>query len=154
MIQKAFKTIFGKKKVHDKKEGPEKLAVSLKNRSQQFGSFLVKFLNDSVIEYNSIREKCKNLQNTNYELGLKHLENNNVDEAIFRFKITKKFWPNCHNANYQLAYCYSLIEKYYKAEPILNEIIAKNLSNEEFSFNQEARDLLEHIKQISQNQQS
>lgn len=96
------------------------------DKMQQIPGFLNKKFNEAVAEYSLIREKMKDLSKTNYDLGMKHLERGLVLEAIFRFKMVKRFWPDNYEAYYQLAYCLILVEKFDQAEEIIAELITKN----------------------------
>lgn len=91
-------------------------------------------------EFFSIKNKCKNLRETNYALGLKHLQNGNLSEAIFRFRFIKKFWPDLFDAHYQLAYCLALKNKSAEAKKILEELLRKKPD-----YDQKAKELLERI---------
>lgn len=84
-----------------------------------------------TIEYSTIKEKFQDLSKANYDLGIKHLEEGNVREAIFRFKITKKFWPHNYEAYYQLIYCLILENELDEAEKIIDELLIKNPSYKE-----------------------
>ncbi len=96
------------------------------NKIQQVPDFVSKKFDEAVTEYSVIREKMKDLSKTNYDLGMKHLENGRVSEAIFRFKMLKKFYPEYYEAYYQLAYCLILVEKFDKAEEVIAELLQKN----------------------------
>jgi tetratricopeptide (TPR) repeat protein len=101
------------------------------NKVQQIPGFVSKKIEEAVTEYGIIREKMKDLSTTNYNLGMKHLENGRISEAIFRFKLLKKFWPENYEAYYQLAYCLILEEKFDKAEEIITELLQKNSDYED-----------------------
>ncbi len=105
------------------------------------------FLNESALavknEIISIKEKTKDLHQTNFDLGIRHLENGNLSEAVFRFRFIKKFWPDDYNAYYQLAYCLILQEKPKKARRVLEELLEKNPE-----FDPEAQELLERLNQV------
>lgn len=70
----------------------------------------VNFLSDKakvlVSESKVIVEKLHDLHQTNYDLGMVQLEKGNLNEAIFRFKIVRKFWPQNYDAQLKLIYCY------------------------------------------------
>jgi len=83
-------------------------------------------LEEAKTEYSVIKSKLSNLLETNYQLGLKHIERGNLSEAIFRFKFIKFFWKDCFDAYYQLAYVLILAKKPYQAKKVLNELIIKN----------------------------
>jgi tetratricopeptide (TPR) repeat protein len=87
-------------------------------------------INDTIDELLVIREKMKDLSKTNYDLGLKHLEKGNLKEAVFRFKLVKKFWPHNYEAYYQLAYSLVLLEKYVEARAVIDQLLKKDRSYE------------------------
>lgn len=63
----------------------------------------------TIEEVKIISEKIQDLGKTNYELGIFHLNNGNISDAIFRFKILKKFQANrFDDIDYYLAFCYFL----------------------------------------------
>ena len=141
MLKQAFKFLF--KKHSDPKEVVE-------NSNKKENVFLGKFkiLSNTLCERADIvrkeiltvRERSKNLRKSNYELGLKHLENGDLSDAIFRFRFIKKFWPDLYDAYYQLAYCLVLKKKPAEAKMILEELLLKKPDYEE-----KARELLGHI---------
>lgn len=92
-------------------------------------------------EFTVAREKSKDLRRSNYDIGLKHLEKGDISEAVFRFRLTKKFWPDFFDAHYQLAYCLALSNKLNQAKTVLEELLQKNPD-----FDPKARDLLDQIK--------
>jgi tetratricopeptide (TPR) repeat protein len=141
MIGNILKKLVGKsdKKLKEASKG-EKLAENLRKKSEEFTQFLGDKMESVREEYFSIREKTKNLRQTNYDLGIKHLENGHVDEAIIRFKIIRRFWPDVIDAQYQIAYCLVLKEKFKEAKKVLDELLNKNPD-----YDQKAHDLLDHI---------
>jgi tetratricopeptide (TPR) repeat protein len=89
-------------------------------------------LSQSVIsEHGVIKKKIKNLYQSNYDLGLQHLNNGNVREAIFRFRIIKKFWPHIYDAYYYLIYCLVLDNNLTEAQKIIDDLLIKNPSDKE-----------------------
>lgn len=132
------KKILGKS---DKKDtGAEKMAISLRARSEKLTQFLGDKFQLVQDEISDVREKAKNLRETNYNLGLKHLENGRLTDAIFRFRLIKKFWPDLFDAYYQLAYCLVLDDKLDEAKKVLEELLTKNPD-----YDQKAYDLLESL---------
>jgi tetratricopeptide (TPR) repeat protein len=121
-----IKKIIGFDKKASNPLGDESVKDSLINKVQQVPTFVSKKIDEAVTEYGIIREKMKDLSATNYNLGMKHLENGRTSEAIFRFKMIKKFWPENYEAYYQLAYCLILVEKFDKAEEVIVELLQKN----------------------------
>ena len=88
-----------------------------------------KFINikktiDSFID--DIRKKLQNLYKTNYETGLYHLNNGNLFEALFRFKILSKFWPDFLDGRYYLAYVLLLRGCLSDSKEELKKIIKKD----------------------------
>ena len=77
---------------------------------------------------------------TNYSLGLKHLDKGNVSDAIFRFRFVKRFWPECFDAHYQLAYALTLNKRPFEARKILTELLKKKPD-----YNIKAQELLDKI---------
>lgn len=55
------------------------------------------------------KNRLNNLTETNYNLGLYHLHNKNLNDAIIRFKLIEMFFnPNDSKANYMLGWAYFL----------------------------------------------
>ena len=144
MIRFLFSKITGKKDPKAPESTGTKLAVTLRQNSEKFTGFLGEKFELAQEEYSSIKEKCKDLRSTNYNLGMKHMENGNLPEAIFRFKIIKKFWPDNYDAYYQLAYCLTLQEKFLEARKVLEELLGKKPD-----FNSVASELLTCLNQIN-----
>lgn len=99
-----------------------------KNKIDALSGFIDKVFKAAIAEYKIIRQKMQNLSQTNYNLGMKHLNEGNLKEAIFRFKITKKFWPENYEAYYQLIYCMILVHNFKSAQIVINELLEKNPS--------------------------
>lgn len=123
MIGRIFKKLIGKSE--EKETFGGKLAINLREKSARLTEFLGDKLEVAQSEFSVIKQKCKNLRETNYDLGLKHLENGNLTDAIFRFRFIKKFWPDLYDAYYQLSYCLVLNNELKKAKEILEELLIK-----------------------------
>ena len=146
MIGNILKKLVGKSDKKPKEEPKrENLAENLRKKSEELTQFLGDKIESVREEYFSIREKTKNLRQTNYDLGIKHLENGHIDEAIIRFKIIRKFWPDVVDAQYQLAYCLALKEKFKEAKKVLDQLLSKNPD-----YDQKAHDLLDHINSLEE----
>jgi tetratricopeptide (TPR) repeat protein len=147
MIKFIFKKILGKKE--EPKEEPlnSKIAISLREKSKEFSDFLFTKIGSTKEEISVIRTKFKNLLETNYSLGLKHIERGHIPEAIFRFRFIKKFWPHHYDSYYFLAYCLALKRKKVEARKILEELFIKNPN-----YDQKAKDLLDHLKSSVENE--
>jgi len=105
------------------------VADSVGNKKEELKNFLLTSL-----------EKTKNLPRVNYELGLKHLDNGNLWDAVFRFKILCKFWPDYENGREHFAYCLILQRRNEYAKRVLKSLI------EDEKDNTYAKSLLESIE--------
>jgi hypothetical protein len=124
MIKFLINKALGKKS--EKEEKSEKIASKIKNNVKNFSGFLSEKTDLALKEYASIKEKSKNLVETNYKLGISHLEKGNLSDASLRFFIMTKFWPQFYEAHYQLAYVLILKEKPLKAKKVLEDVLSKN----------------------------
>ncbi len=94
-----------------------------------FGFFLNHF--DIVRkEFEIIKEKSKNLLESNYQLGLMHQDKGNLSDAIFRFRFIKKFWPHHYDSYIQLANCYISKKRFNRALQVLDELLIANSTYE------------------------
>jgi len=122
--------------------------ISLGDKIQQKAQGFIKFIQDRIeeskSEFGDIKSKMSNLLETNYQLGLRHLAKGNISDAIFRFRFIKKFWPNCFDAYYQLAYCLVLNKRVFEAKKILKELLEKDPN-----YDPKAKALLENLNQES-----
>ncbi|MFT5703001.1 MAG: tetratricopeptide (TPR) repeat protein [Rickettsiales bacterium] len=110
----------------DKKTEPVKTQSSkeiIGNKINKISDFFGSSLDNAVEEFKNIRAKSKNLYTTNYDLGSKYLEEGNLKEAIFRFRITKKLFPKKYEAHYQLIICLVLNGNFNKAEKLMIELL-------------------------------
>lgn len=140
MIKKIFKKLLGKS---DKKETvSDSIAKGIQEKSAKFAGFMERKFQQVYEEFFTIKNRLQNLRETNYKLGLKHLENGNLKDAIFRFRFINKFWPDLLDAYYQLAYCLVLDNKPVEAKSVLQKLL-----NENPDFDPKAFDLLQHIEQ-------
>lgn len=131
MIGGFVKKLLFKKSEKKQEKKPEKsLATSLREKSQELSSSVFDRIDVMKSELFTMKEKCGNLLETNYNLGLKHIEKGNLSDAIFRFRFIKKFWPEHQDSLYHLAYCLVLNKKPEEAKKILEELIAKNPQHE------------------------
>lgn len=98
---------------------------TIESRVDKFSNFIDHLFSFVVVEYRIIKEKMQDLSKTNYDLGVKHLENGNLKEAIFRFKITKRFWPHNYDAYYELIYCLILENEFDEAQKVIDDLLKK-----------------------------
>jgi len=124
MIKYLINKALGKES--SKEASSTEIASKIKKNIGNFSEFLSEKKELAEKEFYSIKEKSKNLVETNYKLGISHLEKGNLSDASFRFFIMTKFWPKFYEAHYQLAYITMLRDKPYKAKKILDNLIAKN----------------------------
>jgi len=126
-IIRSIKKITGlhKKEPVENKEPKVSTAQSLERKIDKISHFMDNLFSWAVVEYQTIKNKSKDLSKTNYELGIKHLENGNLREAIFRFKITKKFWPENYEAYYELIYCLIMEGDFEEAQKVIEELLEK-----------------------------
>lgn len=101
------------------------IVQKIHDKAQGFASFFKTKIQETKDEFGDVRAKLSNLLETNYNLGLKHLEKGNISDAIFRFRFIKKFWPECYDAYYQLAYSLTLNNRPFEAKKILTQLLAK-----------------------------
>lgn len=108
----------------------KKLTTKDKNKTpgkvEKFSNFLSKTFDNAILESKTISKKMQDLQKTNYELGMMHLNKGNINEAIFRFKIVRKFWPNNYKAHLNLIYCYFILKKEKQAQKAINILLKLN----------------------------
>lgn len=124
MIKYLFSRAFGAK---SKKEiSMEKTSGKIKENFNQFSTFLLQKKDLFLQEFFSIKEKSKNLVETNYKLGVYHLEKGNLSDAKVRFFLMTKFWPKFHEPYYQLAYILMLEQEPFKAKKIIENLFSKN----------------------------
>lgn len=99
----------------------------MKNRILQLEEFIVsipqkirvlilEFMNQCSIAV----EKLKNLSQTNYNLGIFHMDKGNVNDAKMRFNFTVKLNPDLALAHYHLARCHLFNLDFDKARQELN----------------------------------
>ncbi len=99
----------------------------MKNRILQLEEFIVSLphrireLALEMINQCSIAiEKLRNLSQTNYNLGIYHMDKGNVNDAKMRFSFTIKLNPSLALAHYHLARCHLFFLDFDKARQELN----------------------------------
>ncbi|MES2677641.1 MAG: tetratricopeptide repeat protein [Pseudomonadota bacterium] len=130
-IIRSIKRIAGSNNQNDKNQS-EKQAVGATSEVEnsahkidKLSGFFGKIFDNIVAEFHIIKEKSQDLSTTNYNLGIQHLEDGDLKEAIFRFKITKKFWPNNYDAYYQLIICLILNHDFDEAQIVIEDLLEK-----------------------------
>lgn len=118
------------------------LAEKITQKANNLFLFVKNKAQETKSEFGDIKSKMSNLLETNYNLGLRHLEKGNISDAVFRFRFIKKFWPDCFDAYYYLAYSLALNKRPFEAKKILNELLIKKPD-----YDSKATDLLNKINQ-------
>ena len=119
----------------------EKTESAFSQKIDKISDFFSEKFDFAKEEFFVIKEKFKNLRETNYNLGLSLLESGRISEAIFRFRFTKTFWPDLIDAHYQLAYCLALNGRFFEAKKTLQKLLLTHPSCEKKVF-----DLLKEVE--------
>ncbi len=151
MLGKAFSNSLSKNQTQKPKNIEKNVSLidNVKTKLENIFHFGNKKIQESKEELIVIKHKFNNLLETNYNLGLTHLENGYLGDAIFRFKFIIKFWPQHYDSYYQLAYCLILKNKFPQAKKIL-----ENLLDKKPDYDQKAYDLLKRINDFENHQKS
>lgn len=105
------------KRICGEENAPGKLAQKIK-------PFLKERTAQAAKEWKVAKEKMKDIPGTNYNLGLYHLQNGNLDDAIMRFKMVIFLTPEKAEAYYNLARCLIRIKDNPSAEENLNKALS------------------------------
>lgn len=119
------------------------LAEFLKSKAKSVFDFTINHFDVVKKELELIKTKSQNLLESNYQLGLRHIEKGNLGDAIFRFRFIKKFWPNHYDAYIQLANCYIIKKRYNKALLVLDELTIINPT-----YENQAQELINKIEEL------
>lgn len=122
MIVGLFKKALGIKD-SDNKDKEIVKKPSTKERFHQTLNLIEDKVSNALSESQIVREKLKDLQKTNYDLAIEHLRNGNIKEAIFRFKIVRKFWPQNYAAHLDLIYCYLILDEEENANDAIDYLL-------------------------------
>ena len=123
----------------------DKISNSMQKISQEVSASVKTTISDLSL----MHQKSKNLLQTNFELGLHHLNNGNIKEAHFRFFLICKFWPKFESGLYYYAYILTLKQKYQKAQSVIEKIFLLNNNP-----NKEVFELKNNIDHYLQNNKS
>jgi predicted TPR repeat methyltransferase len=74
-------------------------------------------------EFLVIKEKMKDLERTNYELGMYHYNSGNLSDAIFRFKMLKKIFKVRGQIDYFIGRCYIERNQIEKSKPYIESYL-------------------------------
>jgi len=141
MIGKIFKK--KEKKQNNQVLNAEAIGEGIRDKAGKVFNFLKEKSYSAKDEFYVILDKLKNLKETNYNLGLMHLEKGNINDAIFRFKFIVKFWPDDQRSYYYLAYCLTI-----KNEPIKAKAVLEKFKSFNFQLDQKTTELQEKIDSL------
>lgn len=132
MIKFLINKITGKKSKKEIRD--EEFASKIFAESSKISGFINNIIKNIINEIKTIRNKSKNLLETNYQLGLSHIQKGNLNDAKLRFAIIIRFWPNFHEAYYQKAYVEMLLKKPFEAMETINkfELNSKDVLDSRF----------------------
>ncbi|MCH9753607.1 MAG: hypothetical protein K0T99_01745, partial [Alphaproteobacteria bacterium] len=95
---------------------PTKFFKSIKSQILSYKNTVESFIRDN-------KYKLSNIIDTNYQLGLFHLNANNLNDAEFRFRFVLYFDPEHCEALYQLSKCLIAKKKIKSAEKKLKKVL-------------------------------
>lgn len=118
-LSKAFKYLDVKNVYKDvlRTEEPGKLVNKVR-------PFIRKKVAEFITEINLAREKLKDIPATNYKLGLHHLKQGNIQDAILRFRMVAYLAPEMADAYYNLGRCQLMNRETEAAKENLQKAIA------------------------------
>lgn len=127
----------------------EQLSASF--HGQSFKEVILSFFQKIKDDLLTLKHKMQNLHKTNYDLGMLHYNTGSLADAIFRFKLLKKFYKDSGEVDYYIGRCYIERNQPEKAKPYIEDY----LKSPDERFREEAKycyDLahrrLKNIKQI------
>lgn len=139
-MTKFLKSPFSKSDKLEKTKESRGFIKRIADRISGMFSFL-KTSKESVMSFiEESRARISNLEKSNYDVGIFHLEHGHIWDAECRFKFLNKFWPNYKDGKYYLAYCFVLNGKNKKAKPLLEEFLKEKPNHNE------TKKLLEAVK--------
>jgi predicted TPR repeat methyltransferase len=108
--------MFGSKIIRNSYGSIKDKIKSCYHSCQNFPSWYMGKIFTFINYFADVKYKVTHLKETNLNLGLVHLYNNDLNDAIFRFKLVDKFFSTSdHQANYWLGWAYFLKNNYEKA---------------------------------------
>jgi hypothetical protein len=123
MFKYLFLKALGKKTPKELKN--EELANKVQHGATKFFAIINNLISRVGDEIVLIRKKCNNLKETNYKLGLSHIEKGNLADAGFRFTIIIRFWPDFKEAYYQKARVCMLQNDPQMAKLVIDKLLNK-----------------------------
>ena len=92
-----------------------KTLEKMEGLKQKGKDLMVELFRETMIFLEEVKIKSKDLLKTNYELGMFHLNKQNLSDAKMRFKMVSMINPNYLDVFYQLARCYQYSSKIEKS---------------------------------------
>jgi predicted TPR repeat methyltransferase len=102
----------------------------IKKGKKEIGSILKKKIQDGKHGVLTSKEKLKDVPGTNYKLGLYHMQQGNLLDAIFRFNIVCRFNPANVDAHYQQGRCYYLRGDNKDAKQKFNDVLKRDAKHD------------------------
>lgn len=91
--------------------------ISLRDKILCFFSYLRIPVDNLCSCFPKLLSKLQNVADSNLKLGLFHLEEGNINDAILRFKLVNKYLSTGNKtASYWLGWCYIIKQQFHKAE--------------------------------------
>ncbi len=128
MLGKIKSILIGKKPAKPGEKEKESTLVGFKRGINKLSGLISDYFTNFTSDLKTMKEKSRDLLKTNVNLGLKHLNNDKIGDAIFRFKIVSILWPNHVKTHYYLAHCYILQKKYDQADKSLQKLLTMDPS--------------------------
>ena len=128
----------------DKKDSPSELSKFVANFIPMVKERSVEF----VRECKEAREKLKDIPGTNYSLGLKHLKQGNLDDAIMRFRMVSFLKPDNYMAHYQLGRCMIMAGDNDNAKKQFEKTLEINKSDQSTKYQLKKLEKPEQIRSV------
>ncbi|MCP5369665.1 MAG: hypothetical protein H6909_03140 [Rickettsiaceae bacterium] len=93
------------------------LIITIQNKISAIFCYLKMPWSNLYSHFPKLLSKLQNIADSNLKLGLFHLEEGNINDAILRFKLVNKYLSTGNKtASYWLGWCYIIKQKFHKAE--------------------------------------
>jgi predicted TPR repeat methyltransferase len=101
---------------------------------KQISVFFKEQLKDVIEKYKTSSVKLQDIPGTNYNLGLYHMKQGNLGDAIMRFKMVNYLKPENIDSFYNLGRCLILNGENKKAKEALQKVLEKNQEHVEAKY--------------------
>lgn len=112
---------------------------------RSFSEILRDYVEGVKSELGSLKDRVHDLKGTNYSLGMMHYKSGNMTDALLRFKMLKKFYPEMIELDYLIGRAYIENSEDVKAKPFIESY----LKSQDQKYRKEAEycyDVLENRK--------